>query len=79
MSVASDTPQPGERGGSECDARPTAKFLCEYIWRDYGILDVSPALWSAAAWTCASITNKRRIAGKNFIFDVRVGELGGVE
>jgi len=47
--------------------------LCECIWRDYDILDVSPFPVSAAAWTHDPNARKKRITGENFISDVGLG------
>ena len=49
--------------------RSPAKFLREYVPRDYGILIVSHFSGSAAAWTHAMNTSKKEIAGDKFILN----------
>jgi len=58
----------GARRGSEGSTFSFAKFLCEHIRWDCGILDVSPLLGSASAWMYVPNKSTTRIAGEKFIF-----------
>jgi len=59
----------GERGGSDGDMCSFAKFSCEQIRRDCGILDLLLLLRSVPAWAHAiPNTSKTRITGEKFIF-----------